>query len=366
MLINVINCGPGSEGFLYEQHVALSKLLQVYRDRFHFLIFDKECLKAIIQSEKFGSLDKYTANELLGNRREFEQLKDVVVFQLVVDFEYAGEPILNSSRTESIVSYSFFQTGSRALPTRLVSENSSDFDFFSCLGNMYSFSEFGNSVCVKFELGNGAGSHCKELKIRHVDDGELVLCMVDSDKAHPIGRAGATARDFTTCDRGVFATSCVKILDVHEIENLIPLPLLDEIVVKYHNQDIDSYDFLRKVLAFDQIKRFYDLKKGMSLCCMYQLDQNHGPFWIPVVKDLFLAKNQSCIQADNCLYESSCYKFFGFNDDLLAHAVELMNTMGLRTLTKLFEPSSGSGSLEDITKTIFSWGCAPKIKLSRS
>jgi len=182
---------------------------------------------------------------------------------------------------------------------------------------------------------------------------------LDNDKKHPKGPLGNTSKAFGK--EKFNNTGMVKILDVHEIESLIPLETLEASVTNNANRN-KTISFLKSsILNDEKIKFYFDHKKGLDLKIALELDKLHGPFWIPLLKSSNDIDKSDCLDEGKCVCKESCMKVEGLGDNVLTKSIEYIQKGNLQIYTPQLPPILESHWIE-IGKLLFSWCCGPSKK----
>lgn len=185
------------------------------------------------------------------------------------------------------------------------------------------------------------------------------MCLLDNDKKHPKGPFGSTSKAF---GKEKFSkTGMVKILDVHEIESLIPLETLEFSTTNSVTRS-KTINFLKSSLKnHEEIKFYFDHKKGLELKTAFELDKLHGPFWIPLLKQSRDIERSDCLDEEKCVCKESCMKVDGLGENILSKSIEFIQKGNLQIYTPQLPPLLESHWIE-IGKLLFSWCCGPSKK----
>lgn len=153
------------------------------------------------------------------------------------------------------IDYTFFSDTKTIQPTSFLCENIDDIKFYKKLSSIYYPDTKLAANCYHGGGGTTVDVFC-ELKRNRV----VCLVILDSDVKFPKCEIGDTARRCTTKYKKKESFIEVKILNVHEAENLVPLHF-----TKMHTRDSRGKTFLEKMDQREllSIMKYYDIKKGI-------------------------------------------------------------------------------------------------------
>lgn len=250
------------------------------------------------------------------------------------------------------------------LPTKMniIAENTSDCKFFINIGKAYKYKNNIKSVNIELLLAPGGGATIADVYTNKIDDNELSILFVDSDKKYCGAPFGGTINCLKNVEKELIKANKeinyveIKVLDVHEIENLIPLMLIENY---YSNKSEetpkkDVINFLKKfeMKPFDINNpiMFFDMKKGISLkkC---EDNKEYKNFWKSVLE------NNGYIYDENDLIE-------GFGEHLLR---KVNSYLEKNVETENFWCNNVNQYIneiwEEIGKLVYSFGCARMKKV---
>lgn len=174
----------------------------------------------------------------------------------------------------------WFAEQHRSRPTCLMGENLIDARIFALVAATYaSRSDWGLKDPLSFELEGGNGSQTGN-RLQERGTGQLVLCLVDSDKKWPHARDGETARDAqkhwkrlrsasTPSSPECTSVTWLEVLNTHELENLLPPRLFRLVYQGWCKPARELVELLSKHPFSGEPKeeqswRFLDLKAGIK------------------------------------------------------------------------------------------------------
>jgi len=370
MLINIENVSE--DDVLNQEHsIAIENLLRSFAENKHILIAPRAFFTAVIK-ESFGIYSASTkafATEALRGLMEYAALKKSISFYVSVDFSIKDLSYewLNSEHVDKFkCGPLFFNDSSQLQKIKIIFENPLDSDFLKIIASYYARSEKLSRCSIGFNALNGGGGSTKSVFDREVQNNELTFCIVDNDKMHPRAPFGGTSSHFL--GSRVYKSGMVKILDVHEIESLLPFDTIERVLEKLNLvfKKKGSLDFFKSLCAVDESAKFYfDHKKGFELRSALRLDKAHGDYWRSIIKGLNELYKCDCLERQECCCEPSCLSYEGFGDGLLSNALEYISRGNLRQYNPELPPGLKS-KWDDVGKNFFSWSCGPykKARLS--
>jgi hypothetical protein len=347
-----------------ETCIPIDNLLRSFQEKKHILISDREFFKTIIEYEGdiYNYRAKSTASDAMYGQIEYTNLLKSVNFYVIVDFSIKGNQQQwneNGDLTTLTVGPKYFNDSSKLQFPNIIFENLSDNDFYKIIVKHFAKSIKAGNCMVACNAINGGGGTTKDVFDRLSNNNEIVLCLIDNDKKHPKGPAGSTSKAF---GKDKFnRTGMVKILDVHEIESLIPIDTIES-SIQLTVESSKTINFLRNTCMMDEsIKFFFDHKKGLDLRTAIELDHKHGEYWVPLIKASKIVNSSNCLEEKECHCKDPCINIVGLGDNVLTKSVDFINKGNMNA----YKPNLSPG-LEtywfDIGRLLFSWCCGPYRK----
>lgn len=225
--------------------VCISNLLLGYYEG-NLSLMASSALCRFISDRKLteGTRQKIALNHLLNNNG----YRPDVLWHIKVVLENA-----NSHNHE--LDISFFNKTESIQPTSLLCENLEDTKFYLKLSGLFR----PNSPMVVNGRHGGGGTTVdvfKEIKRRNV----VCLAILDSDVKYPDCRQGDTASRCVKALKKKYANLEVKVLPVHEAENLVPVSFM---LCKAYTDGVVFLQRLQKRNHLD-ILVYYDVKEGIT------------------------------------------------------------------------------------------------------
>lgn len=250
----------------------------------------------------------------------------------------------------------------------LLAENLNDCTFYERIAAYYCLKHGIKGIQICFHHENGGGNTiCDVLRKCVQKEKEFTLCIIDSDKKHGVSDEypNEPARGDTFCRASRVSTEllkdtdlpphALKPLDVHEVENLIPQQVLEQIQKELPAMDrgLDLLEKLRKIECGSPIL-YYDFKMGFPLI----KDEPKRSYWKKIL--FALGGTEADVPPVNRPKNDRVdpYKLFFpplSNNNLLTRANLFLNDTTLPTLhldTYLLP------YWEQIGELMLTWGCA--------
>lgn len=175
--------------------------------------------------------------------------------------------------------YSYYLQNDVSHKAYLIGEDLNDTSFYKHILSWY-ISQLNENYSYAFHELNGGGKNTfkvinNELKMKHI-----IISIIDTDKKYvgcPIERNGT----YDNCLNFVNSTECeykLLPLEVHEIENLVPLNYIDSFDIWKDGNANDArkkraFDFLRN--NAEEILPYFDYKKGIKYDNMFRNTYNY-------------------------------------------------------------------------------------------
>lgn len=235
------------------------------------------------------------------------------------------------SRKEGMVeihqkSYSDFLFPGMSSETSFVCEDFNDSELFAHILKQF-MKEQAINASFAFHSLNGGGANTHRVVEKELNDQHFTICIVDKDIRFP----GNQPDNNSTCKKceGIGQSNInykLIVLDVHEIENIIPLNYIDlfDIWKSGHPQDAvnkRAFDYLKS--DSENILPFFDYKKGIRKNELFRTNHDYQNF------------AQKCyeLNEDKMSLESNFSIFVGsINDDDVIYEA-LLSGSGIITRT---------------------------------
>lgn len=367
MFIVLKNCTPSCYEDEIEKMSALINLLASHGLRKNILVAPKNVFEEVIDSDLYSKNDKrYAADALLYNR-EHGSLKNKLLIHAIVDFNETSIDVRKmNDKYEVKVGFDLFQSPINAEATPFISENESDYNFYKTVGHYYSnqVSELKLGINLSHHLGAGSHSKAQFDKLSCIHP--FLLCIVDNDKAHPRKGEGSTSSVFKNYDREFNSGKIAKVIDVREVESLIPKFILKEVFEYSSSAEIDA---LNEIILLSEcspeFRVYFDHKDGLTLKKAIELDKRYGEFWLPLLSNIHRFARKECVKTKICTDCEKCPALSGLGNSLLNSTNRKIEITNPHKFKRLLE-SNLQDFWSDIGYFVLSWGCVSNTKLSRA
>lgn len=180
----------------------------------------------------------------------------------------------------------------------MLTENIEDSDFYKIIGKFYENTCNIKNCLLDFEKRMGGGSTTVKVFENIVEERQrLCLCIVDSDQKfynafnEKIGETMGKMKEFIK-NKPEDLWWKVLFLEVHEIENLIPIHWMEEVTkeIQGAEQGIAFLQYLSRLEEKHSPVFFFDIKKGIKADMFHCPDEENREKWKKYQKsDLFRA-----------------------------------------------------------------------------
>jgi hypothetical protein len=265
------------------------------------------------------------------------------------------------------VSFVYFARFSAIQSSYLIAEDSTDIDIYTKVLQAYVHVRAADLRMLRHSVhGIAGGGSSTEDQFRERAREAPAFAIVDSDRQHPTGANGPTATSVLRAARSERDTtvSDVKILDSHELENMIPpalvrdciathdAPAFSSRVQKICDTLLDGSDSVRYIDLKNGIRKWDTLNKSDAETCQYYQRQAEK---LPLALACYMP---TCATRESC----KCVHIDGLGDGFLARvAAKLTGLTPQKVSEYLF--NSGSPTRElwlNTSKRLFSWACAAR------
>lgn len=336
------------------------------RKRKNIIVAKREVFAELAKMECFSSVSRHVYRAI-GNRvSEHKLILKYAQRYCRIVAEREGETVVHNG-DKKIVVFTISEVVSKEFTSKalMLAENEEDIMFYKILGQYYVKQKEVGNIKIDFEACNGGGSTTYTVLQRILTDKErMCLCIVDSDKKHGNATPRETMQKVEETIEGIIQDHFeVVFLDVHEVENLVPLNVWD-VVTKENNISTNGIDFMKFLLKRDSSRTspvfFYDIKKGIPKSAYILEDgadekrikkfrklEEYRAYWRPYIEEY-----GATIEAEeNVIIAGIC-------DKALRYAIKyfelLVNEKGIETVDI---DSYLREVWLNIGEKVFCWGC---------
>ena len=329
-----------------------------------YLCGDINSLKFL--SKKLEQPAKNIYNALINRYAESKSIMELVnkVFVLTMNIDLSHNQLPNVLKQENKTQILLIENVMKwniSEPCCLIAENLEDCDFYTLIAQIQN----SQGININFHKENGGGSTTSEVLCKCVTQDKIpTLCIIDSDKTYGSGKSfspskGVTLKKVMDTGKNIRLNECnnppycIFPLEVHEVENLIPLCILEELKTQYPAMT----DGLNILLKLKNIQNgtpilYYDMKKGFS----YIKEENKRIYWEEILINLGGTKSDMPPTTEKKAPESK-----PFFPPLICNAGLLKQTNNLLRNNKLPKNFQIDKYLiphwKNIKDIILTWGC---------
>ncbi|MGC8118072.1 hypothetical protein ACP3VQ_23915 [Metapseudomonas otitidis] len=166
------------------------------------------------------------------------------------------------------------------IATDVIYEDINDAEIYNKVTKWYCKDIVGSSnLPLKSQSIQGGGSRTYATYSEKQNDAKtFCLCITDSDKKYPTDTPGETSKKVREVENLSLPLSFHLDLDFHEIENLIPLSILNSVARTPESKRIISLLKNAEENGFGEAKLYWDYKKGLR-AHYSKIDGNYKNYW---------------------------------------------------------------------------------------
>lgn len=250
--------------------IALLEQLALDRRKCRNVVVAKrEILHELANTEKLSDVSR-AVYKVLGNRMSERKLllKNAKKYCRIVAMNIEESLIVEGDQEIIILNTEEGSSKDFTSYPLMLAENEEDIEFYKIVGQYFMKKNGLGNLNISFEVKNGGGSTIANV-LDHIisEKNRMCLCIVDSDRKYRNATYGDTMQRIIDVTQGVLQDYFeVVLLEVHEIENLIPLSVLEK-VVDENNLERQGLLFLKYLIERDGTLEspifYFDLKKGI-------------------------------------------------------------------------------------------------------
>jgi hypothetical protein len=347
------------------QIAGLEQIARSARTGKHLILGHMNVLESLGSFDRLGEISrayyKASANRSV---QQFSVFDHAEIYVKVGIQENGITANLIDGKTCIVIPLEQFNSHNFSNATTLLLERESDHQFLKCVWDKYLLDNFLQNVNVVYEVDDGPGGNTvnKYSRLQEACD-RLCLCILDSDRLYPGGPCSRTAQDVANSDRSDIHTIRYQILEVHEMENLIPMSVLHVVADAMGGSPHSFAHRLLRALGRladngkPEVYLHWDSKKG--IICNGLSDEGSRAFWkghYEEIKNIF-PKQCNRIDCNSSSCERLLIPAWPFPAEALSAAKFHQNHFTLPRDELL------SGIWIRLGRQLFSWGMAdtPRI-----
>lgn len=249
---------------------AIDYILEAAYHGYHLVTGERSIFSKLVSLNKLSPLrGTPTAKKLFHESTQNHSLVNQLPrFVKAVSSKQSSEIIDNGGTKIYKIPLSKFDSPATTLKTVILSEDHDDCRLYQIIGNsfVYNNSAFRNLKIQCELLGGGGTSIVDHYDVLRANRERFCLCICDSDKLYDGASLGDNAKKLLKSEQSDNIKTEVFVLPVRDIDNLIPLNLLDNLCVCYVDY-CRPRKFIEAVdkLSISVARSYFDMKNGLSL-----------------------------------------------------------------------------------------------------
>lgn len=330
----------------------------------HIVFAKREVLKFLVTCNLLSEISRRVYQKIYNELPTLFYLKKIH-FSVEVVLDDVLELIErdNSKIIRACVKY--FSDFSILTETILLSENHDDLIFYKRLASAYiKWNDIGN-ICIRYDARSGGGhTTARDFENLQSSRQRFCLCILDSDKKTPNLDRGDTAKSVLKINDSKQPLCDIYILNVREIENLIPSSVYREVYVDDVNK-LTAINFIETIdnSPYNEIRKYLDIKEGLKLykILIEEPQKEFRKYWLSFAqsfRDKLPSECYTCLDnevcSQGCSKKCQCYITFGFGNNI----VKKVEDKYLNKDISIFISDNVRDEWEKLGSVITFWCCA--------
>jgi hypothetical protein len=309
-----------------------------HREGKHLVTGASDTLRTLASSSQVAASTRGALLAMASKAVQWNALRQLLPFYIEVGSGAQFLNVTSGSQVQSILRVEIdWLTDSELLQRPVIlTENGTDAETYIQLAQAFVRSKGWN---IKLELdpqGAGGSTTARELT-KVMGRKRACLCVVDSDRSCPQCGLGSTASAVQSVGAGSGIHQS-RIIGAREIENLLPVKLLEMALPDSYSRQLAQYMELQSLSA--EAVTYLDMKKGLSAGRILRMpiSSHERNFWVAIDEQaqIALARYAHCTSPVSCV-DSSCVCVLckPFGDSVLEKALVALKKCSPRTLSQL-------------------------------
>lgn len=325
----------------------------------NFIFAEKEVLDILKEKDCLDSLTQKVFKSLFNNSSENKLYFESVNKYINIVEKIDGDRVLKiNDKEECNVKLEELSSNNMTDITIIITENGDDYELYKLIAKYYAKSNrIKTSIWFDLKLGGGSTtSKTLEYEIETNKEFEtnkkLCLCIVDSDIKFLNGPAGDTKKSVEKFIKKKTQDFWkVIFLDVHEIENLLPICWMEKCTtdIKTSSETIKFLRYLTDKEKKHKAIYYFDIKNGIKkekFICKDEKNKEYRKFWISYLEDYGIEIDK--VEGEHIIN--------GLSQKILSKVVkECIEKNWLDELNPIDEHLKEKWT--SVGKDVFSWGC---------
>lgn len=325
---------------------AINNLVIAFRELKHLVWMRRQVCDYIKENFDFSEYDKRVMQAIYEKDAELGGFHKKLKKYIEIDLKDKFRQEYDEQNSCFYIGYGFFADSNFVQPSKIIVE--AEFDFEMCKHAtstwLHKDSDYKKVFSYNFDFVNGGGGSSFKGYDRAIKDRNFFFCLLDGDKRHPLDKCGGTAGNVSKIPITNNRSHEVHILEATEMENIIPLKVMEEAIIKHANEEASKDHLLE--MARSEHRLYFDHKKGLTMEKVLELEEKCGEYWI-----------------NNKLYdEESEWLCRGFGHNIGDHCLEIMDTKSaVKNAESVCETRDSYWLF--LGEQLFAWGVAFKRKV---
>lgn len=248
----------------------------------------------------------------------------------------------------------------------MLAENEEDIEFYKFVGQYFVKKTGLGNLNINFEGKNGGGSTISNVLERIISErNRMCLCIVDSDRKYRDASPGDTMQRIIKVTQDIFQDYFeVLLLEIHEIENIIPISVLQK-TVDENNLEKQGLLFFKYLIKCDNTLNspifYFDLKKGILKSSFileegaddekqkkYRKKELYRQYWRKYIEEYGIKIDED---SNKILVNGICER-------VLRYSLKYLRDMNCHDKLNLIEVEEPVQQVwEKIGEKVYCWGC---------
>lgn len=320
----------------------------------NYIFLNKRILEKLYTNKKISEFSRKIYKNIFDNSSIDLSIKNSVNRKIIVTNSVEKEAkLINNEEIlmpiDIVIDIDIFINKSN-----LICENLSDCKFFCYIAEVYRRKKSLTNINIELNRINGGGTTISEVHKDKRLNKEISLTIVDSDQKYYNAPKGETLKKILKENKVPSPMNEIFPLYVHEIENLIPIKMIENYYKnKSEENQTDLIEFLKKlnINRFEESPlAYFDMKKGISIQ-KWRDNLQYKEYWEKIIMNIGFE------------YDDQKEIIKGFGEHLMRKINDFLD----KEIDKeeFFEENIDNymtKTWKDIGRTIYSYGCARKRK----
>lgn len=268
----------------------LDNLASMIRSGKHMFFLERKFIQSILTDSPIRNHSKQIYNALLNSVRQIKPTIEKLSVIAEITNEVLEVEVINSNRKIVRIPGNYIINDIFTKETALIFEDFYDIDFISRISEIIMKRKDIYSAKFNYDPINGAGGRTGEALSKRVRAmNQFCLCVADTDKKSPFCNSGDTCNKIILANNELIADDLdhysIKILNCHEIENLIPTFITNK-VYGDNNAYNTRLEQQKKIFDYEKTSRLYfDFKNGITEQIIENEISTAQLYWKPILTE---------------------------------------------------------------------------------